>query len=84
MNPRYQVGQEVAIKPPARNSLEPRDSALYGYAGQTGTITDYHWISPRFGEFFYIYRVKIASSDNEIIVHEDEIIERTSTSLKGK
>ena len=84
MNPRYQVGQKVIIKPPARQSLEPRDSTLNKYAGQTGTVTDYRWISPRFGEFFYIYTVKMASSDNEIVVHEDEIEERTSTSLKGR
>ena len=84
MNPRFQAGQEVAIKPPPKKSVEPRDSTLNKYAGQTGRVIDYNWISPRFGEVFYIYRVKMVSSDDEIIVHEDEIVERTSTSLKGK
>jgi hypothetical protein len=84
VNPRYDIGQKVVIKPPDRQSLEPRDSTLNKYAGQIGTIIDYHWINPRFEEFFYIYQVKIEASDNEIVVHEDEIEERTSTSLKGK
>ena len=84
MNPRYQIGQEVIIKPPAKQTLEPRDATLNKYAGRTGMITDYNWISPRFGEFFYLYTVKIASSDSEIVVHEDEMEERTSTSLQGR
>lgn len=82
MNPRYHVGQKVIIKPAARQSPDPRDSTLNRYAGQIGTIIDYHWISPRFSEFFYIYQVKVESNDNEIILHEDEIEERTGTSLK--
>ena len=84
MNPRYDIGQKVAIKPPDRQSLEPRDSTLNRYAGQAATITDYHWINPRFGEFFCIYQVKIEASGSEIVVHEDEIEGRISTSQKGK
>jgi len=84
VNPRYQVGQEVSIKPPAKQSLEARDSTLNKYAGQMGTVSDYHWISPRFGEFFYIYTIKLAESDNEIVVHEDEIEVRTSTSVTDR
>jgi len=84
VNPRYHAGQKVIIKPPALQSADPRDSTLNRYAGQIGTIIDYHWISPRFGEFFYLYRVKVDASDNEIVVHEDEIEGRTGTSLKGR
>jgi hypothetical protein len=84
MNPRYSAGQKVVIKPPAFRPPEPRDATLDIYAGQTGTIVNYYWISPRFSEVFYIYRVKVESNGKEITVHEDEIEERTDCPLKGK
>lgn len=84
MNPRYSVGQKVVIKPPASRLPEPRDSTLDIYAGQTATIVNYYWISPRFSEVFYIYRVKVESNGKEIVVHEDEIEEHTNYPLKSK
>jgi len=83
MHPKYHTGQKVIIKPPAFQSPNPRDSTLDKYSGQIGTIIDYHWISPRLSEVFYIYRVKMEANDNEIVVHEDEIEKHTNLSLKG-
>jgi len=84
MHPKYHIGQKVIIKPLAFQSPNPRGSALDTYSGQIGTIIDYHWISPRLSEVFFIYRVKMESNDSEIIVHEDEIEKRTNLSLKGR
>lgn len=84
MNPRYSAGQKVVIKPRAFQPPELRDSTLDIYAGQTGTIINYYWISPRFSEVFYIYRVKVESNGKEIVVHEDEIEERANCPLKGQ
>jgi hypothetical protein len=72
-NPRYQVGQKVIVKLPTGKSRGTRDSTLEPYAGQIGEVIDYYWISPRFGEVFYIYRVRMAVDNKEIILHEDEI-----------
>ena len=72
-NPRYQAGQKVIVKLPQGQSRTSRDSTLEPYAGQTGEVIDYYWISPRFGEIFYIYRVRMAVDNKEIILHEDEI-----------
>jgi len=73
MNPRYRVGQKVIIRPPTGQPRGSRDSTLEPYAGQIGEVIDYYWISTRFGEVFYIYRVRVASDNSEIILHEDEI-----------
>ncbi len=83
MDPKYHIGQKVIIKPPVSQSPNPRDSTLDKYAGQIGTIIDYHWISPRLSEVFYIYSVKMEANDNEIVVHEDEIEKRPNLSLKN-
>ena len=51
----------------------PRDCAIDSYAGQIGEITNYYWISPRVGEVFYIYMVRVGTGYEEIALHEDEI-----------
>ncbi len=50
-----------------------RDSDIEKYAGQSGTVTNYYWISPQGGEVFYVYMVKIGAGKKEIVLHEDEI-----------
>ena len=83
MNPQYHVKQKVVIKPPGYQSSDPRDSTLDKYAGQVGTIVNYYWISTHLGGTFYTYMVKVESSGNEIVVHEDEIKELGSLPLKS-
>ncbi|MBI3041017.1 MAG: hypothetical protein HYY80_05155 [Chloroflexi bacterium] len=73
MEAKYQIGQKVVIKQFKAKSPSARDSAIGQYAGQSGTVTDYYWLSPTRGEVFYIYTVKIGSAQKEIVLHEDEI-----------
>lgn len=84
MDPQYRVKQQVVIKPTGYQSPDPRGSTLDKYAGQVGTIVNYYWISTHLGETFYTYMVKIESTGNEIVVHEDEIKELRSLPLKSK
>ena len=67
------IGQKVKIEPVQGKHLSPRDSVIDAYAGQIGEVTDYHWISPRSGEVFYIYTVRVGTGYTEIALHEDEI-----------
>ena len=73
MAPRYTIGQKVRIKPVSSQNMSPRDCAIDAYAGQIGEVTNYYWISPRGGEVFYIYTVRVGTGYKEIALHEDEI-----------
>jgi len=73
MSARYEVGQKIQIKSVDTPQLSPRDSDFELYVGQIGEVTDYYWISPRVGETFYIYTVRVESHNKEIVLHEDEI-----------
>ena len=73
MAPKYKVGQKIKIRPVHDESLGPRDSTLEPYAGQIGEVVDYYWISPRTGEIFYIYTVRVGSGNSELVLHEDEM-----------
>ena len=73
MASKYGVGQQVMVKPASNQSLPVRDSSLEPYVGQTGKVTDYHWISPRHGEVFYIYTVRIVDGNKKLVLYEDEI-----------
>jgi len=73
MEPKYQIGQKVIIKQFKTKSRSARDSDIGQYAGQSGTVADYYWLSPNRGEVFYIYTVKIGNGQKEIVLHEDEI-----------
>ena len=70
---KYQTGQKVTITPVKNPHLSPRDSDIGRYAGQGGIVTDYYWISPNTGEVFYVYTVRIGDSQEEIVLHEDEM-----------
>ena len=73
MAPKYNIGQKVIISPNDMQGMSPRDCTIDVYVGQIGNITDYYWISPRDGERFYIYTVKIESGQKDIVLYEDEI-----------
>ncbi|MFC2022295.1 hypothetical protein ACFLTR_03700 [Chloroflexota bacterium] len=73
MEPKYQIGQKVIVKQFKTKYPSARDSDIGQYAGQSGTVTNYYWISPNRGEVFYIYTVKIGTAQKEIVLHEDEM-----------
>jgi len=74
MAAKYFIGQKVKIKPVhSEHDASPRDCAIDAYADQTGEITNYYWISPRIGEVFNIYMVRVGTGLAEIALHEDEI-----------
>ena len=73
MEPKYQTGQKVIVRKSKTQSPSVRDSDIGQYAGQQGTVTNFYWISPNRGEFFYIYTVRIGTGHEEIVLHEDEI-----------
>ena len=69
----YEIGEEILIKPFSEQGLSLRESTLTPYAGQTGKITNYHWIVPPAGEVFYLYTVVVDNGNKELILYEDEI-----------
>ncbi len=73
MAPKYEIGQKVTITPVKNQHLSPRDSDIEPYAGQTGEVTDYYWISPNRDKVFYIYTIRMGADNKEIVLHEDEI-----------
>ena len=73
MAARYSIGQKVTIKQADSQRLPTRDCAIDEYAGQVGEVTNYYWISPRGGQVFYMYEVRIGTSHKEIALHEDEL-----------
>ena len=73
MAPKYEIGQQVVIRPVKGQHLSPRDSTIEPYAGQIGKVTDYHWITVKRGEVFYIYTVQIGTDLKEVVLHEDEL-----------
>jgi len=73
MEPTYKLGQEVIIKLVKDQTLSARESDIGQYTDQRGIVTDYYWIRPNTGRFFYLYTVKIRDSEKEIVLHEDEM-----------
>ncbi len=73
MEPRYVVGQKVIIQPVGEQGLTPRENDISLYAGEIGEVSDYYWISPRTGQVFFIYNVRVGASEREVVVYEDEL-----------
>mgnify|MGYP001137923262 CR=1 FL=1 len=73
IKPRYVKGQKVIIRPVSEKGMMQREYDINMYAGQVGEITNYYWISPRTGQVFYIYNVRVGKERKEIVVYEDEI-----------
>ena len=82
MTPKFKIEQRVVIKPVKNQGLSARDSDIGQYADQSGTVTNYYWISTKRGEVFYIYTVKIGTREKEIVLHEDEIEADTTKTRK--
>ena len=73
LKPRYVKGQKVIIKPVSEDGLSRRGSDINKYAGQAGEGSKEYWISPRTGQVFYIYNVRVGADRKEIVVYEDEM-----------
>ena len=74
MAPKYSIGQKIKIKPAkGERDASPKDYAIDAYVGQIGEVIIYYWISPRGGEVFYIYTVRVGTGYKEIALHEDEL-----------
>lgn len=73
MGPKYEIGQKVVIRPVNDQRLSLRDSDIESYAGQIGEVSNYYWISPRTGTFFYVYTVRVGTDYKEVVLHEDEM-----------
>jgi len=73
MAPKYEIGQKVIVTPVKNQHLSARDSDIEAYAGRSGKVTDYYWISTGSGEAFYIYTVRLEANDKDIVLHEDEM-----------
>ena len=72
MAPKYEIGQRVRVRP-VRERVSPRDCDIASYAGTVGEVVHYHWISPRTGQVFYMYTVRLGTDYKEVVLHEDEI-----------
>ena len=56
--------------------MSTRDYELEPYAGKSGLVIDYNWITPNRGaQVFYIYTVEISDANGikEVVLHEDEL-----------
>ena len=73
MDAKYEVGQKVIIKPVGGQPVSKRENDIDTYAGQVGEVSDYYWISPRTGQIFYIYNVRVSSNRKDVVVYEDEL-----------
>ena len=71
--PKYVVGQKVILQPIGGPGQTQRENDISEYAGQVGQVSNYYWMSPRNGQVFYIYNVKVGEKKKEIAVYEDEI-----------
>jgi ribosomal protein L21E len=70
---KYSVGQRVVIRPLSEPGPTHRENDISRYAGHTGVVTDFYWISPRAGQLFYIYHVRVGKERKEVVIYEDEM-----------
>jgi len=73
VRPKYAVGQKVIIQPADEKGASQRENDINLYAGQVGEVSDYYWMSPRTGQVFCIYNVRVGLNRKEVVVYEDEI-----------
>ena len=73
MRPKYAIGQKVIIQPVTEKVPTRRENDINLLAGQVGEISNYYWISPRTGQVFYIYNVRVGKGRKEVVVYEDEM-----------
>jgi hypothetical protein len=70
--PKYEIGQRVRVRPVSER-VSARDCDIASYAGTVGEVANYHWISPRTGQVFYMYTIRLDTDYKEVVLHEDEI-----------
>ena len=73
MSPKYEIGQKVIVRPVNEQPSAKRGGDIDTYAGQVGEVSNYYWISPRTGQVFYIYTVRVGVDFKEVVLYEDEI-----------
>ncbi|MGD1118864.1 MAG: hypothetical protein ABR886_05190 [Dehalococcoidales bacterium] len=73
VKPRYTKGQKVVIRPISETGATQREYNVSEYASKVGEISNYYWISPREGQIFFIYNVRVGKERKEIVVYEDEL-----------
>ncbi len=73
VKPRYVKGQKVVIKPISEKGATQREENVNRYAGQVGEISNFYYISPRTGQIFFIYNVRVGRERKEVTVYEDEL-----------
>jgi hypothetical protein len=73
VKPRYAKGQKVIIRPINEKGISQREYNVNEYAGQVGEISNFYWISPRNGQVFFIYNVRVGKERKEVVVYEDEL-----------
>ena len=73
MDAKYKIGQTVIANPVKSQTLSARDISIERYIGQSGIVKDYYWIRPTAGEVFFIYTIKMAASQEEVVLYEDEL-----------
>ena len=73
VKPRFVKGQKVLIKPVDEKGTTRREYSVNEYAGQVGEISGYYYISPRTGQIFFIYNVRVGKEKKEVVVYEDEL-----------
>ena len=73
MEPKFKIGQKVTVRKLKSDSSVLRDGVISKHANRTGTVTNYYFISPHWGEVFYIYTVQIDQGQKDVALHEDEI-----------
>ncbi len=73
LKPRYAKGQKVIIRPINEKGVTQREYNVNEYAGQVGEISNFYWISPRSGQVFFIYNVRVGKQRKEVVVYEDEL-----------
>jgi len=73
LEPKFKVGQKVAVRKLKSNPSALRDGTISKYANKTGIVTNYYFLCPNWGKVFYIYTVQIGQGQKDIVLHEDEI-----------
>lgn len=74
VKPRFIKGQKVLIKPVSETGTSRREYDINEYAGKVGEIANFYYISPRTGQLFFIYNVRVGRENKkEIVVYEDEL-----------
>lgn len=73
MEPKYKIGQKVTVRKLKSNASALRNAEISQHANETGIVTNYYFLCPKWGEVFYIYTVQIGQGQKDIVLHEDEI-----------